>query len=121
MQIRVIHGIDDLASDLAAMPARLAAGITKTTRANVAAGARAARKFAQASSGPHGANYYKRITGEMTGAASGEWGPEGVPKTEFVGAGYRNGPGNRDLPNSADLIGPKYSNDLGDVLEELFW
>lgn len=120
MSIRVTHDIHDLSDDLAGLPVKLGRALPPVVKRNAHEGNRTARKFARTKAGPHGKNYYKRLTVEMTGPYSAEYGPEGDPKTEFVGAGWRHGV-NLDLPNSADLIGPKLASDVGDVLDRLFW
>lgn len=119
--IRVTHDIDDLASDLAAIPVTFTKKASGVVRKNAKEGNTLARGFARAAAGPHGAAYYKRIGWEMTGPLSAEYGPEGIPKTDFVGVGFRNGGPNLDLPNSADIVGPKFAHDVGDVIDGLFW
>lgn len=121
MRVVVTHGIGDLARDLNRKSIEAQRQGRKVVRKNTHEGQMLARKFARASAGPHGKNYFKRITAEMTGPWSGEYGTEGIPKTEFVGAGYRNAPPNRDLANSADIIGPKLAHDAGEMLNGLFW
>lgn len=120
MRIKVTHSIGDLASDLAAIPARMKAAESKVVRKNVAEGTRLAKGFAKAEGGPHGKHYHKRITGEMTGVLEGEFGPVGIPKSNFVGAGYRHGR-NRDLLRSADIIGPKLADEVGGTADRMFW
>ena len=120
IRVNVRHTIGDLASDLAKIPPKAATGLAKAVRENAKEGNRIAVRFARERSGPHGKLYYKRLSAEMLGPYSWEYGPEGSPKTEFVGAGFRSGV-NLDLPNSADLIGPKLADDVGDVVDSLFW
>lgn len=120
-RVTVFHTLDDLFDDLAAAPVKFARGAAVAVKKNVEGGTRKAKALARERGGPHGKNYYKRISGEMTGPMSGEYGPEGVPKSDFVGAGYRNSAPNLDLPNSADIIGPKFASDVRGVLDEVFW
>lgn len=120
MRIRVIHGIDNLESDLASMPARAERDGAAVVRKNAVAGNALAQEFACAKAGPHGKDYYKRLTAEAKAPLSWEYGPEGIPKTEFVGVGFRHG-ANNDLPQSADLIAPKLADDALDMLDGLFW
>lgn len=117
--IRVIHGIDDLASDMAEIPVKFVKDGSKVVRTNVREGTAQAKVYAREESGPHGANYYKRISGEMTGALSGEWGPHdgGLP----VGGGWRHSVPNTELARSADVIGPQFAGDVGDMVDGLFW
>lgn len=116
--IRVIHSTDDLASDLAGIPVAFARKAPGVVRKNVRAGNKLAQGFAKAKSGPHGKAYWKRLSAEMTGPLTGEYGPHdgGAP----VGAGYRHGGGNLDLPNSADIIVPKFADAVGDLAGDLF-
>ena len=117
-RIIVIHGIDDLASDLAAIPVKFARKAPGIVKRNAVAGNKLAQGFAKERSGRHGKNFWKRYTSEMTGPLEGEFGPHagGTP----VGGGYRTDGPNLDLPNSADLIGPKLANDVSDLVGDLF-
>ena len=117
--LRVIHHIGDLADDLAKIPPTARRDMAETVKKNVDAGERYAKGFARAASGPHGKAYYKRITSEMTGELSGEWGPHdgGTP----VGAGYRHGGVNTDLPRSADLVAPRFARDVERLADRWFW
>lgn len=85
------------------------------------AGNAVARRFARESAGPHGKNYFKRITWELNSPLEGEYGPTGDVVGNAVGAGWRNGPPNTDLPRSADIQGPKFADDAGDILDQAFW
>lgn len=118
--MRVVHTIHDLAGDLRSMPRQAIVDTRRLVRKNAHEGAMAARRIARGKAGPHGTKYYKRITSEMTGPFEAEWGPEGEPKTDFVGAGWRHGV-NLDLPQSLDLIKPKLGKDIGSMLDRLFW
>jgi hypothetical protein len=120
MHINVEYqGVVDLQSDLAKIPSLATRKGAAIVKSNVAAGNKLAQRFAREKSGPHGKNYFKRITSEMTGVMTGEYGPHdgGTP----VGAGWRSGPPNTDLPRSADVIGPKLVRDVGKMLDGLFW
>jgi hypothetical protein len=117
--IRVQHTIGDLAADLSRIGRSAKPKFAKVVRRNTEQGYRLAQNFAIGSAGPHGKHYYKRITSEMLSPLEGEYGPHagGTP----VGAGYRHGPPNTDLPRSADIQGPKFAKDIGDTLDGLFW
>ncbi len=119
-RIAVTGGVGDLARDLEAMPAKLARKAPRVVRRAAVEGNRLARGLAKERSGPHGANYFKRLSAEMTGPTKAEFGPEGIPKSEFVGTGFRHGV-NTDLLDAADVIGPKFAKDVGDMVEDLFW
>lgn len=121
MRVHLEHEIDRLAKDLAAIPVKVALQAPRIVRRNVQQGHMLAQKFARASSGPHGALYFKRITEEMLTPLSGEYGPTGDVVGNAVGGGWRNGPGNTDLPRSADIQAPKLANDIGAMTDRLFW
>lgn len=118
MKIRVFHDLDDLAEDLRTIATTTKARMHGVVRDNVRLGEHTAQRLAKASSGPHGLNYWKRITGEMTGDLDGEYGPHagGLP----VGGGWRHGE-NTDLPRSVDIVGPKFAKDVSDEVDDLFW
>lgn len=117
--VRVTHSIGDLARDCAAIPGKMRAEGSKVVRKNGAAGTKLAQRFARELSGPHGTAYWKRISGESTGALEYEYGPHagGVP----VGGGWRHGTPNTELERSLDVIGPKFAKDVGDMADGLFW
>jgi hypothetical protein len=119
MRVSVSHTLDDLQRDLARGPVTLVREGSALVRRNVTEGRVLAQGFAREKSGPHGKAYFKRITDEMTGPMTGEYGPHdgGIP----VGAGWRHGPPNTDLPRSADLIGPKLLDDARSLLDRIFW
>lgn len=125
-RIRVIHGIDDLASDMRKIPPRARKDMRAVVREGIKVGESLARDYAKAHSGPHGKRYYKRITSEMHGdvtfggvtGISGEWGPHdgGTP----IGGGWRNSV-NLDLPNSADVVGPAFYGEVRRLPDKWFW
>lgn len=117
--IRVIHSIGDLASDMAEIPVKFVKEGSKIVRTNVREGTAQAKVYAREASGPHGENYHKRITGETTGALQGEWGPHdgGLP----VGGGWRHSTPNTELDRSADVIGVQFAGDVDDMVDGLFW
>lgn len=118
--IRVTHSIGDLAADAAAIPVKFARKAPGVVLRNAREGNKIAQRLSRQKAGPHGKNFYKRMSAERTGPLTAEYGPEGSPKTEFVGVGFRSGE-NLDLPNSADQIGPKFASDVLDAADGLFW
>jgi hypothetical protein len=116
--VRVTHSIGDLARDMGRIPARMVTEGSKIVKKDVRAGRTLARRYARGLSGPHGADYYKRITDEASGL-SGEYGPHdgGVP----VGGGWRHGTPNTELERSLDVIGPRFAKDIDDMIDGLFW
>lgn len=121
MRIRVTHSIDDLADDLTTIAAEARPTLARAVRRNVLQGHREAQRFARQSSGPHGRLYYKRITAEMTGALTGEYGPTGEVAGNAVGAGWRHGRGNTDLARSADIVAVNFGQDVLESVGDLFW
>lgn len=119
MRVRVINTLDDLADDMRAIPVRFAEKAPQVVDWNVQRGLKIAQRLARERGGPHGKNYWKRLSAEMTGPLTGEYGPHsgGTP----VGGGYRHRGPNLDLPNSADIVGPDFADDVGDMVDGLFW
>lgn len=126
MRVRVRHTVDRLADRLDDTNSRLAAGGPRVVAANIDYGRDLAKAVARVKSGPHGKAYYKRINSEMHAglgpfgnAWSGEFGPDGTPKTEFVGAGFRHG-GNTDLEQAATPAATELARDVRRLIAEMF-
>lgn len=121
--IRVIHDIDDLASDMAAIPPKAAGGFARVVRSNAEQGNRLARGFAKQSAGAHGKHYPNAMSTERRGPFEWEYGPDaGKPQGGMsFERGSRNQPPHLDLARSADIVGPQLANDASDVIDGLFW
>lgn len=119
-RIRVIGGVADLRDDLAAIPPKTRIYLRRIGSFNARNGNRLAQRYARQGAGPHGKDYWKRMTHEQTGPLTWEYGPEGVPKTDFVGVGFRHGT-NTDLPRSADVQGVRMASDVRKMVDGLFW
>lgn len=119
-RIRVIGGVGDLAADCQKVATDAGTQMRRVVRTNVKQGNSLARKYAKAGAGPHGIHYFKRLSAEMTGPLVGEYGPTGVPKSDFVGVGFRSGD-NTDLPRSADVQIERMAADVRKLSERLFW
>lgn len=119
MKVRVRHRIDRLADDYAAIPTKAVVQMRGIVSDNIDYGRDLAKALARANAGPHGKDYYKRINSEMTGLLEGEFGPDGSPKTEFVGVGFRSGT-NHDLDAAADALPASTSRDVRMMLTRLF-
>lgn len=124
--IRVTHSIGDLSGDLLKIAGQTRPRMRGVVRDGVKVGTSLARGFAKEKSGPHGSRYYKRITGSMDrglglfgNTISGEFGPTGIPKSDFVGAGFRHGI-NTDLPRAADIVGPSFLRSVDDEIADIF-
>lgn len=126
MRIKATHSLGGLADDLKNIAVTTRPRMRGVVRDGVKVGKDLSRAYAKESSGPHGRQYYKRITSSMNAGLglfgntiSGEWGPSGSPKTEFVGAGFRHGH-NTDLARSADIVGPSFLRSVDDEVQDMF-
>lgn len=120
MRVNVIGGVGDLARDMESIATRVKPDMREVVNEERLECERLTKSFAREKSGPHGKDYYKRISSEMTGALTAEVGPTGVPKSEFVGAGFRHGV-NTDLPRAADIAGPDMARKVGRKVDGWFW
>ena len=118
--VRVTHGIDELVRDCRLIPRTMRVRGKAVVRKNVELGTIQAQRIAKAAAGDHGKNYWKRISGEMTGALEGEYGPEGPPKSDYVGVDGSAG-AMRDLVKSAQRQGPQFARDVSRMVDGLFW
>lgn len=118
--IRVTNDLSDLARDTKAIATTGRAAMVPVVARYGQMGNNAARRFARQRSGPHGVDYFKRITAETRTPLSWEYGPEGDVVENAVGAGWRNGPANTDLERSMDYVGPKFADAVGKTAERLF-
>jgi hypothetical protein len=122
MRIKVsgIEGISDLASDLELIPRAAILRGRAVVQRNIEIGNTIAQGIARKAAGKHGKDYFKRLSSEMTGAWVGEFGPEGPPKTDYVGVSGTEG-AMRDLEKAADKVAPRLARDAGRMLDGLFW
>lgn len=120
-RIRVNHTIGGLRRDMDKIARTAAPKMSRVVKRNTTQGEKLTQRIARGAAGPHGLNYWKRITSEMVGPLTGEYGPTGEVAGNAVGAGWRHGPGNTDLEKSLDVQGPKFAKDVGDVADGLFW
>jgi hypothetical protein len=120
IQVHGIEGIADLGDDLKTIPRtfRLRAGAVVAKNAEI--GNHIARGIAEKAAGPHGKDYFKRLSAEAVGPLAWEYGPEGPPKTDYVGVSGTAG-AMRDLEKSAERIAPRFARDAGRLLDSLFW
>lgn len=126
MRVSEHDTLDGLIADLSSIPARAVKGTGAAVRRNAKEGNRLALGFARHSAGSHGRNYPGSFSAELVTALSWEYGPrsDGGPHDQGGMSfewGSRNQPPHLDLNKSADIIGPKFAKDIGDVLDGLFW
>lgn len=119
MSVRVTHTVDKLDREMRRVPGKVARRSAKVTKTSVEQGEAMLVRIAKKKAGPHGSNYYKRISSEMLSSYVGEFGPEGDVDNNAVGASWRNGPPNTDLAQTADVIGPRFAKNAGKILDNL--
>lgn len=124
--IRVTHSIGDLSADLARIATETRPRMRGVVRDGLKVGTALARGYAKEQVGPHGKHLYKRINSNMDrglglfgNTISGEYGFDGIPKSDFVGGGFRHGI-NTDLPRSADIVGPAFLRSVDDEIGDMF-
>ena len=122
MRIRVegIEGIADLGNDLQQIPRTAILRGRAVVQRNVELGTHLTQGIARKAAGKHGANYWKRISGEMVGAWEGEFGPSAVEGRRYVGVSGSEG-AMRDLEKAADKVAPRFAREAGRMLDDLFW
>lgn len=127
--IRVVHSIDDLASDLQQITRRAPADMRAVVKEGIRVGGLLARDNARRSAGSHGKHYPRAITWEMSGIAAsfgvhqGEYGPDiAKPQGDMsFERGSRNQKPHRDLARSADVVGPAFVREVRDLPDGWFW
>lgn len=130
-KVNVRGGVTDLIADLDKIRAEAPSKLRGVVSDGIKAGTVLAKNNAQRSSGRHGKRYPSAITAEMRAAYRygdgtiyhGEYGPDisrpqGGMSFEF---GSRKQKPHLDLNRSADIIGPQFSREVGDVIDRLFW
>lgn len=128
--IRVTHGIDKLAADMAAIIPKARVEMRSKVREGLRAGNALAKDYARRSAGRHGRRYPDAFTTEMNpgrglfgNVIAGEYGPDSARPQggmSFEG-GSRNSPPHNDLAKSADVIGPVFAHEVGDMADGWFW
>lgn len=118
MGVRFKHHLGDLEKDFMESAKGFARKAPAAVRDTTREGWRDVRRTSRRRAGPHGKNFFKRITMERTDTLVYEYGPEGMPKSEYVGVGYRNGNGNLDMPQSADGLAESLERRLSAVIDE---
>lgn len=132
MRIRVTDTLDGLADDLAQIAAKFPVEGRKVVREGLRVGNSLARDFAKKSSGRHGKRYPNAFGAELHGAASsltggalisGEYGPDtDAPQGGMsFERGSRNQKPHLDLSRSADVIAPSFAQEVGDMVDRIFW
>lgn len=126
MRVRVIQGIDDLASDMKAIAVKAKPKLAKVVATNAREGRDQAKMYARQQHTMHGGtdkHYPNSITAERLLPLAWVYGPDaakpqGGMSFEF---GSRNQPPHLDLARSADVIAIQFGDDVGDVVDGMFW
>lgn len=133
MHVRVRHGIDDLANDLARLPVKATTDMREVVRDATRHGNTIAKDSAKRSSGAHGKHYPNSFTWETSTFAGfgsrlfqGEYGPTIGRPQGGMGEGFEHGSRNQrrphhDLAKSADIIGGTMARELRDKIDGWFW
>lgn len=123
MSIHVTHSLDDLEADLRTIATRSPLMMRDVVRDNLRNGNRIAKANAKRSAGAHGKHYHRAFSTEMTGATTGEYGPDSAMPQGGMSfeRGSRNQPPHLDLARSADIAGPAFAKGVDDMLDDLFW
>lgn len=130
-KVNIRGGVSDLIADMEKIRKEAPRALNGVVREGIGAGTVLAKDNARRSSGKHGKRYPAAITSQMgtpylygDGAIyHGEYGPDisrpqGGMSFEF---GSRKQKPHLDLNRSADIIGPQFSREVGDVIDRLFW
>lgn len=131
MQIKVEHHIGDLFDDMVRIAKQAGPDMKAVVREAAKVGNDVAKENAKRSSGKHGKLYPRAFTWEMRPAFHGfgasvysaEYGPDiarpqGGMSFEY---GSRNQKPHLDLARSADLIGPSFAQEVGQLPDKWFW
>lgn len=128
--LKVTHHLDKLAAEMADIIPRARVEMRAKVREGLRAGNTLAKDYAKRSAGRHGKHYPNAFTIEMNGGTglfgnvySGEYGPDiSRPQGDmsFEG-GSRNQPPHNDLAKSADVIGPSFAQEVGQLADGWFW
>ncbi len=112
------NAISETARDLQAAAVKIPTEGNAIVHTNGESANRLARAIAQQKAGPHGENYFKRISAEMTGLLSVEVGPSPLLGTRFTGVGGSAGAG-RDLDEALAKVAPAFHKDAADLMDRL--
>lgn len=117
--------IVDLTRDLQRLPGKVNRGVVRATALAARKGAVEARRLARGTARKHGKHYPKSIDFEAI-AANGlawEYGPDSSMQQGDMSFewGSKNQPPHRDLNNAADMVTPRWVEDIRDVYDEAIW
>lgn len=131
MLVTVMHGIDDLRSDLASIPVKAVKDMRALVRDATMTGNAVAKDNARGTSGRHAKHYPRTFTWDVSsfygfgaGAIVGEYGPEARGQgllADILENGTRTSPPHGDLAKSADLIAPTFRGEARRLPDNWFW
>lgn len=109
--------IDETIRDLEAVPGEIHGKGVAIVHRNGERANRLARNIAKRKAGPHGKDFFKRISAEQTGL-SVEIGPSALLGLRYVGVSGSEGVG-RDLDETLVKVVPKFAKDAEDLMDRL--
>lgn len=112
------NAIPETARDLQAVPVTIAAEGGAIVHRNGESLNRLARAIGKKKAGPHGSNFFKRISAEMLTPLSVEVGPSALLGERYTGVGAPGGP-ERDLKEALAKVAPEFAKDVADLRDRL--
>ena len=132
-KVNVRGGVNGTIERLDKIRAEAPVKLNDVVRDGTRAGTTLAKQYASRTSGKHAKKYPATITPQMNrprkslfggNIFSGSYGPEARGQGLLGGIlenGSRNNPAHLNLARSADVIGPQFPREVGDVIDGLFW
>lgn len=126
MQVHCRHTIGDLANDMVRITVDAKPDMVKVVRKVAREGNELAKANARRTSGKHARLYPGYFSAEVhTGdTIVGEYGPRKGGQgslAPFLEKGSINNPPHGNLDDSLDVIGPRFGDEVGDMVEKWFW
>jgi hypothetical protein len=115
---RTTHTLADAARDLEKVPGKIATEGSAIVHRNGDRANRITRAIARKKAGPHGENYFKRVTADMVTPLKVEVGPSALLGTRYVGVGGTAGV-NRDLEEALTKVTPQFVRDAEKFMDGL--
>lgn len=112
------NGISETIRDLEAVPGEIYGNGGAIVHNDGERLNRFARNISRAKAGPHGKDFFKRISATMVGPLAIEVGPSALEGTRYTGVDSEGGPG-RDLDEALDKIRPVFHKHAAELMDDL--